>query len=213
MDSLHATAWLSADQRHSQSARRITGEFFGFHRVVLSSKVPLAARLDTQRSACHRSNQASPPASRKAACAAKSRPLPAADRPCRLGSKQAVTSPPTAAVRLNSGATPTPRRAKRPARLGRDRWRRASGSAQKWRGTRQAGGAHHAPEWPGKKKRANARAPTRCFMEKATPPRPLASNQCQREGQPRSRTKEAIKGAAGRGALSFTTEPKTVFVV
>ena len=105
------------------------------------------------------------------------------------------TTPATAAVRLNFGATPTPRRAKPPARLGRDRWWRASGSGR-------AGGAHQAgTAW---KKRPTAFP--RLVSGTATPPRALSSNRCQREGQPCSRSTETIKGPAGK-AVGYSFRP------
>ena len=45
LDREHRTAWLSADQRRPQSARRINAWLFRFTGVVLSSKVPSAERL------------------------------------------------------------------------------------------------------------------------------------------------------------------------
>lgn len=118
------------------------------------------------------------------------------------------TTPATAAVRLNFGATPTPRRAKPPARLGRDRWWRASGSARSSGDTRgrraggPLGGAHQAgTAW---KKRPTAFP--RLVSGTATPPRALASNRCQREGQPCSRSTETIKGPAGK-AVGYSFRP------
>lgn len=58
---------------------------------------------------------------------------------------------------MNSGATPTPRRAERPGRLRRDGWQGAGGSARRdGRARGPAAGAHHAPERPGRKERRRA---------------------------------------------------------
>lgn len=80
------------------------------------------------------------------------------DSPCRLGSKQAMTSPQTVAVRLNSGATPTPRRAEPPARLGRVGWLRASGSARRNGQARGSRAARTTPRIGLEKKRGPRRA-------------------------------------------------------
>lgn len=141
MGGVHATAWpclrypWDAGRRNAVLYLRFSPAWFcPSSSLQLRRRVPSAAPATGPGRLRHRPRA-------KAASAAKSRPLPAADGASRLGSKQAVTSPPTAAVRLNSGATPTPRRAaERPARLGGDRWQRAGGSARgKWTGTRQQG--------------------------------------------------------------------------
>lgn len=104
--------------------------------------------------------------------------------------------PATAAVHLNFGATPTPRRAKPPARLGRDRWWRASGSARSNGDTRgwRAGG-RRAPSRNSLEEKTHS-VSTPCFRN-GHAPTCLASNRCQREGQPCSRSTETIKGPAG----------------
>lgn len=198
-------AWPSADLRDRQAARRVNAGLSGFHprRSVRQGSVrrrrwvPSAAPATGPASLLQRPRA-------KAACAAKSRPLPAADGASRLGSKQAVTSPPTAAVRLNSGATPTPRRAERPDRLGRDGWQRAGGNARRNERARGTRAARTTPQHGPEEKSHGARAPTRGPRGKATPPHGVAANRCEREGQPRSHAAEAIKGAAGGAARSFT---------
>lgn len=118
-----------------------------------------------------------------------------------LGPRQAVVSPPTAAVSLNSGATHTPRR----ARLGSDGSPSAAG-AHRELGGRAAGGrrAHHAPEPAPEEKSRRARSRSRP-QETATPPSSPKSNRRERVGRPRSDSGEAIKGTAGRAARSFTS--------
>ncbi|KAL1782237.1 hypothetical protein HispidOSU_021008 [Sigmodon hispidus] len=186
---VHATAWPSANRRYPQRAR-INAGLFG----------PALAPLGTKRSTGPA--RISRRARAQAACAAESRPLPAADRLSRLGSKQTVTSPPTAAVRLNSGATPTPRRAERPDRLGRDRWQRADGHPRRNKRARGMRAARTTPQNGPEEKSPGARSHA-LPRGKTTPPHGFASNRCEREGQPRSHATETIKGAAGRAVLSF----------
>lgn len=181
-----------------QGARRISARLSGFHPRGSVRHGPFRCASGDQ--AQHR---VTGPATllrqprAKAACAAIARPLPAADRPSRLGSKQA-------AARLNSGATPTPRRAERPDRLGRDGWQRAGGNAHtngRARGRRPAAGAHHAPEWPGRKERR--RALPRGASEKDHAP-PLHRDQSVREGGAASGSRHGgYKGSCGRQGWSF----------
>ena len=98
----------------------------------------------------------------------RSRPLQAANRLEAGG-----TTPPTAAVPLNFDATPTPRRAKLPARLGRNRWRRASGSA---RSNGQERGRRAARTSPGKAGKKRPTAFPRGASGTAAPPRALGCN-------------------------------------
>lgn len=76
-----------------------------------------------------------------------------------LGARQAMASPPTAARSLNSGATPAPRKAGSPARLGSDISQRAYGCAPGDERARGAGRcAHHAQERPPEEKSRRARS-------------------------------------------------------
>ncbi|XP_073075556.1 uncharacterized protein [Manis javanica] len=116
----------------------------------------------------------------------------------RFGSGQAVASPPTAAVRLNSGATPAPRR----ARHGRAESPGASGRAP---GAGQAGGAHAPPRNEPLKERSR-RARSRALSR--TPPSghapvPAASNRSEREGG-RARTRERLYRELAAAALGLS---------
>lgn len=112
-----------------------------------------------------------------------------------------MTSPPAAvAVPLNSGAAPTPSRAEQPAIQKTRVAVSLQERALQRNGTRQLAGAHHALEWPGRK---DFRALPQVASGKATPPHALASNRYEREGQPRSRSKDTIKGAARKAEGFF----------
>lgn len=101
-----------------------------------------------------------------------------------FGPGQAVDSPPTAAVSLNSGATPTPRR----AILGSDGSSSAAG-AHRGLGGRAAGGrrAHHAPE---------------AAPERKEPPRALPLSPLRK--RPRPRHLPSPIDARGWGGLGLT---------
>lgn len=95
-------------------------------------------------------------------------------------------TPATAAVRLNFGATPTPRRAKPPARLGRDRWWRASGSARSNGDTRRQAGRRAAPSKPEQPGRKDPQRFHALFQER-----------------PRPHVLSRPIGARGRGSLAL----------
>lgn len=191
---MHATAWLSADLRDPQGARRISARLSGFHPrgSVRHGPFRCAARDQAQHRVTGPATLLRQPRA-KAACAAIARPLPAADRPSRLGSKQA-------AVRLNSGATLTPRRAEPPDRLGRDGWQRAGGNARKNGRARGRRPARTTPQNGPEEKSGGARFHA-VPQGQTTPLHCTETNRCEREGQPRAHATETIKGAAG-GELS-----------
>lgn len=181
-----------------QGARRISARLSGFHPRGSVRHGPFRCASGDQ--AQHR---VTGPATllrqpcAKAACAAIARPLPAADRPSRLGSKQA-------AARLNSGATPTPRRAERSDRLGRDGWQRAGGNARRNGRARGPWPARTTPQNGPEEKSGGARSHA-VPQRKTTPLHCTETNRCEREGQRRAHATEAIKGAAGSSAGPFTS--------
>lgn len=114
---------------------------------------------------------------------------------------------PTAAVSLNSGATPAPRR----ARLGSDGSPREAGAHRGLRerttGWRRA---HHAPEpAPERKEPPRARALPLSLLRKRPRPFSPTSNRREEAGRPRSDSGEAIKGTAGSAARSFASGPRS----